>query len=161
MVIRILFGVLVGLMSATDAIAQTPPASQVSALPQPAKQAEIPPSVRVFAADTGLVLNFIKSDKTADFEAVMAKLREALQTSDKPQRKQQAAGWRIFKATEPGPAASVVYVFFIEPSVKGADYSVSTILAEAFPAEAQALFRTYTDTYAQGQNVVNLTLLKK
>ena len=161
MVIRILLGILVSVMSGTAAVAETPPATQVAALPQPAKQAEVPASVRVFASDTGLVLNFIKSDKTADFEAVMAKLREALQKSDKPERQHQAAGWRIFKATEPGPAASVVYVFLIDPSVKGADYSVATILAEGFPAEAQALFRTYADAYAQGQNFVNLTPLKK
>ena len=142
-------------------MAQTPPTSQPSAAPQPAPQATVPASVRVFASDTGMVLNFIKSDRTTEFESVMAKLREALEKSDKPERKQQAAGWRIFKVTEPGPAASVVYVFFIEPSVKGADYTVSTILAEGFPAEAQALFRTYADTYAQGQNFVNLTPLKK
>ena len=34
---------------------------------------------------------FIKPDKTADFETVMAKLKEALTKSEKPERKQQAA----------------------------------------------------------------------
>ena len=33
--------------------------------------------------------------------------------------------------------ANVLYVFVIDPSVKGADYTVSNILAEAFPAEVQ------------------------
>src|SRR5262245_47239471 len=56
---------------------------------------------RVFGADAGLVLNFIKPDKTADFEAVIAKLKEALQKSDKPERKQQAASWKVFKGVEP------------------------------------------------------------
>ena len=87
----------------------------------------------MFASDAGIVLNFIKPDKTADFEAVVAKLREALQKSDKPERKQQAASWKVFRANEPGANGSVLYVFTIDPAVKGADYTVSMILAEAFP----------------------------
>jgi len=48
---------------------------------------------RVFASDAGIVLNFIKPDKTADFEMIVSKLKEALAKSDKPERKQQAASW--------------------------------------------------------------------
>jgi len=32
-------------------------------------------------------------------------------------------------------------------------------LAEAFPAEVQALYKQYAESYASGQNVVNLTLV--
>ena len=159
--IGILFGTLLGVISGTVAVAETPPAAQVPSPPQPAAQAVLPASTRVFASEVGLVLNFIKPDKTADFEAVMAKLKQALQKSDKPERQQQAAGWRFYKATETGPAASVVYVFLIDPPVKGADYTVSTILAEGFPTEAQTLFKTYADAFAQGQNFVNLTTMGK
>ncbi len=53
----------------------------------------------------------------------------------------------------------MLYVFIIDPAVKGADYTVSTILAEAFPTEVQALFKQYADAYASGQNFVNLTLV--
>ncbi len=80
-----------------------------------------------------MVLNFIKPDKTADFEAVIAKLKEALQKSEKPERKQQAASWKVFKSPDPAAGGNVLYVFVIDPAVKGADYTVSTILAEAFP----------------------------
>jgi hypothetical protein len=106
-----------------------------------------------------MVLNFIKPEKTADFEAVIAKLRDALQHSDKPERKQQAASWKVFRANEPGANGSVLYVFTIDPAVKGADYTVSTILAEAFPTEVQALYKSYADAYASGQNYVNLKLV--
>jgi hypothetical protein len=41
----------------------------------------------------------------------------------------------------------------------GADYTVSTILAEAFPNEVQDLYKRYADAYASRQNVVNLTLV--
>jgi hypothetical protein len=116
-------------------------------------------NARVFASDAGIVLNFIKPEKTADFEAVVAKLREALQKSDKPERKQQAASWKVFRANEPGANGTVLYVFTIDPAVKGADYTVSMILAEAFPTEAQALYKSYAESYASGQNYVNLKLV--
>lgn len=54
-------------------------------------QAQTTLNARVFGSHAGLVLNFIKPDKTADFEAVVAKSKDALQRSDKPDRKQQAA----------------------------------------------------------------------
>ena len=129
-------------------------AAQEAAAPAPT-----PANVRVFASDAGLVLNFIKPDRTADFEAVMAKLHVALQKSDKPERKQQAASWKVMRALEPGANGSVLYVFLIDPAVKGADYTVSTILAEAFPEDVQALYKQYADSYASGQNFVNLTLV--
>jgi hypothetical protein len=135
--------------------------AQQPAQGQPAQQAQAAPAARVFGSDAGMVLNFIKGDKTADFEAVMAKLKEALQKSPKPERKQQAAGWKVFKAAEPGPGGSALYVFVIDPSVKGADYTVATILSEGLPAaEVQALYKQYADAYAQGQNILNLTVLQ-
>ena len=107
-----------------------------------------------------MVLNFIKPDKTADFEAVVTKLKEALQKSEKPERKQQAAGWKVFKSADPA-GANTLYVFVIDPSVKGADYQVSNIIAEAFPAEANDLLKKYADCYAQGMNILNLSVLQE
>ena len=148
---RIAVGLVVGILAAGSVQAQqaTPPAQQAAAAP----------TTRVFANDAGLVLNFIKPDKTADFEAVMAKLKEALEKSEKPERKQQAAGWHVFKSADPA-GANVLYVFVIDPAVKGADYQVSNIIAEAFPAEANELLKKYGEAYAQGMNILNLTLLK-
>ena len=123
----IVLGLIAGVLSAAPLQAQ-----QAAA---PAQAAQAAPTTRVFSGDAGMVLNFIKADKTADFEMVVAKLKEALAKSDKPERKQQADGWKVFKAAEPGAGGSVLYVFIIDPAVKGADYSVSNILAEAFPPE--------------------------
>ena len=123
------------------------------------EHAQTAPNARVFGSDAGLVLNFIKPDKTADFEATVQKLKEALQKSDKPERKRQAASWKVFRALEPGANSSVLYVFVVDPAVKGEDYTVSAILAEAFPADVQELYKRYADSYAGGQNFVNLTLL--
>lgn len=148
--------VVVGVMSAAVAYAEPPAPAQAQS---PAPQAQAAPTTRVFGSDAGMVLNFVKTDKTADFEAVIAKLKEALAKSDKPERKEQAAGWKVFKAVEPGPPGSALYVFIVDPPVKGADYTVSAILAEAFPQEVQALYKQYAESYSQGQNFVNLTLV--
>jgi hypothetical protein len=146
---RIVFGLVVGTLSATTAFAQAAPAAAAQAAP----------TARLFASDAGMVLNFIKPDKTADFEAVIVKLKEALQKSEKPERKQQAASWKVFKSPDPAAGGNVLYVFMIDPAVKGADYTVSTILAEAFPTEVQALYKQYAEAYATGQNFLNLSLV--
>jgi pyruvate/2-oxoglutarate dehydrogenase complex dihydrolipoamide acyltransferase (E2) component len=152
-------GLVIGTM--TTASAQQPAAQPPAGQPQqPAQQAQAAPTARMFASDAGMVLNFIKPDKTADFEAVMAKLKEALAKSDKPERKQQAASWKVFKSPDPAANGNVLYVFLIDPSVKGADYTVSTILAEGFPQEVQTLYKQYAEAYASGQNFVNLTLVQ-
>ena len=148
---RIVFGFVVGTLSATTAFAQAAPA--------PAAAAQAAPTARTFASDAGMVLNFIKPDKTADFEAVVGKLKEALQKSEKPERKQQAASWKVFKSPDPAAGGNVLYVIMLDPSIKGADYTVSNILAEAFPTEVQALYKQYAEAYASGQNFVNLALV--
>jgi pyruvate/2-oxoglutarate dehydrogenase complex dihydrolipoamide acyltransferase (E2) component len=152
----IALGLVAGTLSATAAFAQQPPATAPA---QPAGQAAAAPAARTFANDAGMVLNFIKPDKTADFEAVITKLKEALAKSEKPERKQQGASWKVFKSPDPAAGGNVLYVFMIDPSVKGADYTVSTILAEAFPQEVQALYKQYAEAYASGQNFVNLSLV--
>jgi hypothetical protein len=149
--------VLVGVLSSTVARAQQPPAAPAA----PAAQAQAVSNARIFPNDAGMVLNFIKPDKTADFEMIMGKLKEALSKSEKPERKQQAAGWKVFKSADPA-GANTLYVYVIDPSVKGADYQVSNIIAEAFPAaEANELLKKYADCYAQGMNILNLNILQQ
>ena len=150
---RMALGLVVvgGLLSATSVYAQQPAA--------PAGQAQQVSNQRLFPNDGGMVLNFIKPDKTADFEAVIAKLKEALSKSEKPERKQQAAGWKVFKSPDPA-GANVLYVFIIDPAMKTADYQISNIIAEALPAEANEILKKYADCYAQGMNIVNLQLIQ-
>jgi hypothetical protein len=92
-----------------------------------------------------------------DFETVLAKLRAALADSKDPVRNQQGWGWKIFKAAEPGPNGSVLYVFVMDPTVKGADYGIAKILSEAYPSEVMELYRMYTGAFATaGQTLINL-----
>jgi hypothetical protein len=156
---RIALGLVVGTLSAAPVFAQAAPAQQTPTQQPPAQQAQAAPTARTFGNDAGMVLNFIKPDKTADFEAVVGKLKEALAKSDKPERKDQAKSWQVFKSPDPAAGGNVLYVFLINPAVKGADYTVSNILAEAFPTEVQTLYKQYAEAYASGQNFVNLALV--
>ena len=114
---------------------------------------------RVFHTRAGLMLKFVRPEKVADFEGTLTRLKEALDRTRDPLRKQQAGGWRIFRAAETSTSGDVVYVFEIDPAVRNADYAISTILAEAFPSEAQGLYRRYAESYAAEQNVINLSLI--
>jgi hypothetical protein len=141
---------------------QPPPVQTAPAVPgaPPATTAPAaapaPTADRVFGSEAGLIFNAIKPTAVADFEMVLARLKQALAASADPVRRSQAAGWKIFKAVEPGPNSSVLYVYVMDPAVKGANYGVAKILAEAYPAEALELYRMYMASFAGGQTLLNL-----
>src|SRR5688572_18907692 len=64
----------------------------------PAQPAQPTAPVLPLDGDAAVISILIKPDKTADFELVLNKLKEALAKSEKPERQQQAAGWKIFKS---------------------------------------------------------------
>lgn len=93
----------------------------------------------------------VNPDKTADYEKVMATLKEALGKSSRPEAKAQAAGWKIFRNATPNPDGSIVYVHVIDPVVKGADYSILQVAYEAVPAADQrALYDLYRGAFKAG-----------
>jgi hypothetical protein len=114
------------------------------------------PATRKFTSDGGMIFNKIRPDKTADFEAVMARVKEALAKSDNPKRKQMALTWRVFKGLEAGPGGNYVYIFWFDPPVKDEDYSITMILGEAFPNELQDLWAKFTGSFVDGQTMLNL-----
>ena len=114
------------------------------------------PNARVFNGGAGLILYTIKPGSTADFEMVLNKTKEALTKSEKPERKQQAASWRVYKSDQAAANGNVTYVMIIDPAIKDADYNLVNILNEAFPAEIQALFKSYTESFASGLIPINL-----
>ena len=134
-----------------------PPPGQAPSGAQAA--ASLPPQARTFTGDVGLLINYIKPDKSADFEAIIGKLKEALARGASPERKAQAAGWRTLKMTEPLPNGNLVYVFLFDPVAKSTDYSPSRILAEAFPDETVDLFKRYTDCFAGGVGLANFEVV--
>jgi hypothetical protein len=154
--IALMFIAVVVLTSAGPAYAQAAPAAAAAQAPAAAPA----PQARVFSGDVGLMFNVIKPDKTADFEMVIGKLKEALAKSDDPVHKQMAQGWRVIKNPEPmAQGGNYLYVFLIDPVVKDADYTVSRVLAKAFPAEVQELFKVYSACFAGGVTLANFQLV--
>jgi hypothetical protein len=119
-------------------------------------------------AQTDVVL-FVKPDKTADFEAVMTKVKEGLakidgldtckgtpddkpgcvQAAQKETWKKQAAGWTVFKVAEAGPSGTVVYLWKLDPAEVGTMYDPTSILYAAFPAtDAEALYTKLKESLA-------------
>ena len=96
----------------------------------------------------------IKGDKTADFEKIMAKLKEGLTKSESAEKKQQAAGWKLVKMNKPLPDGTVAYVHVINPVVAGADYTVMSNLYEAFPNERQELYDLYRGAFDKNLSLI-------
>jgi hypothetical protein len=56
------------------------------------------PAPTTYTGDVAIVMYAINPGKEADYEQVIAKLREALGKSTAPEAKQQLAGWKVSKA---------------------------------------------------------------
>ena len=152
----------IGIALMVTAIVVLAPAGLASAQQAPAQAAPVP-QARVFTGDVGLMFNVIKPDKTADFEMVMGKLKEAFAKSEDPVHKQMAQSFRVIKNPEPIQGGNYLYAFLVDPPVKDADYTVSKVLAAAFPAEVQELFKVYAACFAGGvtmQNYVTVVSMK-
>ena len=105
------------------------------------------PSPFVFPGDAGVILNFVKADKTADFEMVLGKVKEALAKSDKPERKAQAAGWKVFKAIRTGTRGrGHLRVRHGSGGQRRRSTRWATSSSEGFAAEGQTLYKTHTRT---------------
>jgi hypothetical protein len=139
-------GRLSGMLLA-GALVLVPAFSQGHAGAQEAAQPAAPKLT--FEGDTALWTVAIKPDKTADFEKIIAKLHEGLNKSEKPERKQQAGGWKVMKLAKPLPDGNIAYVHIINPVVPGADYTVMQALYELWPDERQALYEMYRGAFAQ------------
>jgi hypothetical protein len=118
---------------------------------QPATPA--PPPKVTFTGEIALWAFAVKPDKTADYEKAMQTLKEALMKNTRPEVKQQAAGWRVIKnAGQAQPDGTILYIHVINPVVKDADYSINTLVYEAFTgyAERKAFYDMYTGSVQSG-----------
>jgi hypothetical protein len=118
--------VLTASLASAQAPATQAPATTQSA--QPAKPAGPPLN---FTGDVVLWAFTINPDKTADYDQVIAKLKESLQKITRPEAKEQLAGWRVIKNAQPQPDGTILYILIINV-VKNADYSINNIVYEAF-----------------------------
>ena len=103
-----------------------------------------------FSGSSALMFEFVKPTARADYEAVMQKLGEALNETD---RTDQATGWKGFRAgADFTGQGAVPYVWVVDPVVSGANYAAATIINEIVPAdEMQEIYESYTNALTDGQ----------
>lgn len=127
-----------------------PPAAGAPTADTPAAATVPPvPAALPMAGPSGMVFHTVKADRTAEFEAVMTRLRDLLAVSGNEVRRQQAAGWRVFRQVAPLADGAVLYVSVLDPVVANAEYDVPRLLAEAAPAEAAQLYEQFRDAHVQ------------
>ena len=114
--------------------------------------------VLTLEGDATVMIVLIKPDKTADFEAVIAKYKEALGKSDKPARKEQLAGLKIFKSPT-AMGGNTAYIFLADPIVKGEEYDITRVINEVFPSEVTDMFNKYKESYA-GRQIIPLNKIQ-
>jgi len=125
-------------------------AGAVLMLPAFVQQAQAQaPQKTTFEGDVALLNHAVRPDKTADYEQVLGKLKEALTKSTAPEAKQQLAGWKVVKMTKPLPDGNIHYVHVINP-VKDADYNLLQVMYTVFtdPTEQKTIYDLYRGALA-------------
>jgi hypothetical protein len=157
-------------LAPASAFAQTPPAQQPPAQQPPAAGGQ-PPAAQppatpaapklTFTSNAGLLLVQVKPDQTGAFEEMLGKLKGGLAKSDKPELKQQASAWHVYKASEP-MAGNALYVVVIDPAVPNAEYQFYELLdktlteAERRAPETAEMYKRYAGAISS-LNKLNLT----
>ena len=121
-----------------------------------------PPLVaRMFTAPAGVIFNTVRPERVKDFETFLSHVKFALDTATAPAVQAQAKGWRFFKAGEPGPNNTVLYLFVLDPAIKDADYGLGRMLADAYPDTARLteIWKLYTSSVTGGGTLLNLNPL--
>lgn len=114
----------------------------VAAAQDPAAAPPAQPDQYVFNHDSLMMGFTIAEGGTAEFEAFVARVREALQKSSKPDRPRQAESFKLVKLETPPQGGNVTYLLVLEKVVKGATYDLFKILSEEIPpAEVQEIYK--------------------
>jgi hypothetical protein len=93
----------------------------------------------------------IDANGTAEFESLVARVKEALQKSSKAERKQQAEHWKLIKLETPPQGGNVTYFLVVEKVVKGTSYDMFKILSEELPpADVQAIYEKVKPIFKAG-----------
>jgi hypothetical protein len=111
--------------------------------------AQAAPTKFTMDGDLSLWSVAINADKTADYEQILAKVKEVLSKSSAPEAKQQMAGWKVIKMAKPMPDGKIIYTHVITP-VPGADYNILQVLYATItdPTEQKTLYDLYRGAFA-------------
>jgi len=121
---------------------------------------------RAFSGQVGIIVNFVNSANTADYEGVMRAFSESLTTSESAQRKEMGAGFKLYRAAETGANNTAIYYSIFNPAISGAEYEPITVMTDDYLSgppengdEIRALYADYTEALAPGGAQVNLRLV--
>ena len=151
----------VALFAQTAPPAQQPPAQQPPAT-EPAAPAQPAAPKLTFASPAGILLVQIKPDQTAVFEEMAGKLKAGLAKTEDATLKQQAAGFKIYKAAEPF-GANALYVISVDPVVASSEYDLFAMLLKTMTPEEQRapdaaeMWKRYQGAFAAGLSRLSLT----
>ena len=138
-------GLLISGVQARQAAQATPPAQQPA-----------PPDPLVFNDDRLLVSFQVDEAFGTEFEVTMGRVKEVLAKSDKPERRQQAAHWKLMKV---GPTNGVLtYFFLLDQVAKGVTYDPFKILGEGLPPEEVGELFKKVGPGLKGINAAPITL---
>ena len=105
-----------------------------------------------------MVLVAVKPDRTADYEAMIRALHEALAGAD-PAARRIGEGWRIYKAADTDAKGNALYVHLVTTPLADADYRPSVVLAGLVRDLPADLLVKYRDAFAGATTRLSLTLL--
>ena len=153
---RRLSGVLMAGAVLMLAFSHTAAAQDAAAQQQPQQPA---PQKFTMDGDIALWSVSIRPDKTADYEQVLNRVKDVLMKTEAPEAKQQAAGWKVYKASKPMPDGNIIYTHVITP-VPGADYNLLQVLYQTVkdPAEQKTLYELYRGAFVGNLGLSSATL---
>jgi hypothetical protein len=135
-----------------------PPAAGQAA---PAAPAPTEPKVP-FTTPAGMLLVSVKSDKIADFEEMVTKLKAGFAKTTDETLKKQGAGFKVYKASEAN-GGNTLYVVLVEPAVPNSEYELFNMLLRTMSPEEQRdpaaakMWERYVAAFAAGLNKLSLT----
>lgn len=154
-----LAGVGAGLLLVSVGHLQLPPRYLPSSL-QAAAAAESDIQPIVLGSNDGLVVNYIKPEKTVAFDFMIDQLRVAMEESRRSTLCEQAAKWKVVRTDQSGPDGTAVYVFVVDPGLRNVDYRLSTVVGEAIQKNPDEFYRRLLDLYASRQNLINVAAIR-
>lgn len=125
----------------------------------PAQPTATDPATITFSTTTGLIVVPIHANRTADYEAVIVALQDALSKAEDPEVRTLAAGWRVFKSADADAKSNALYVHVLAPAITGTDYRPSLWLDKLLGGAPPELLTKYRDAFAGAPSRLSLVEL--
>ena len=97
--------------------------------------------------DAAIVTIFVRPEKVAEFDQMLARLKASLGASSNPVRRSQADGWQVFKSLD-RVQGNVAYLMRIDPAIRDQDYDPARLIGEGDAAAAAGVAQSIRDAQA-------------